>query len=74
MMDLQAIEVKYVTAPEMARECGVTLQTVHSWLKYHRYMKSQYVFGKPVVERTEYSRFKRERPELIRTLEREGLR
>lgn len=56
-----------LTVPEIARDAGVDNQTVHNWLKYHRYMESERKLGRPVVQREEYDRFKREHPELIKT-------
>jgi len=57
----------FLTVPEVARDAGVTLATVHNWLKYHRYMEWRRLLGRPVVHRDEYARFKREHAELVVT-------
>lgn len=64
-MTLQQLESQYVTVQTISGECGVSYSTVYSWLKYHRFMKFVHAFGKPVVKRADYERFKREHPELV---------
>ena len=55
----------FLTVPEVARDAGVTLTTVHNWLKYHRYMEWRRLLGRPVVHREEYARFKREHADIV---------
>ena len=57
---------EYISAPEIAKETGANIYEVHRWLRYHRYMESEKVFGSRVVKRSEYERFKAEHPELIK--------
>ena len=66
-MEIKDIEVKYLTVAQIATDAGVDANTVHNWLKYHRYLKEERLLGRPVVERTEYARFKAEHPHLIKT-------
>lgn len=65
-MNFEEIERAYMSAPEIAEQAGVDIKTVHNWLKYHRYMKFEYLLGKPLVERAEFEKFKKEHPELIK--------
>lgn len=57
----------FLTVPEIARDAGVTVTTVHNWLKYHRYMEWRRLLDRPVIHREEYARFKREHEELVKS-------
>lgn len=65
-MTAENIAADYVSAPEIADESGVALNTVHNWLKYHGYMAHEKILGRRVVRRTEFERFKLEHPELVK--------
>lgn len=56
----------YLTAPQIAKKTGVLLTTVHTWLKYHRHMGFIHVFGRPVILRSEFERFRVEHAELFK--------
>jgi DeoR/GlpR family transcriptional regulator of sugar metabolism len=58
-------EARFVTVKAVADECGVTVPTVHSWLKYHRFMPFHSVFGRILIDRSDYARFKSEHPDLL---------
>lgn len=55
----------YLTAPQIATETGALLTTVHTWLKYYRHMQCIHVFGRPVILRSEFERFRVEHAELF---------
>lgn len=57
---------EFITLPEIAKDANVTINTVHNWLRYHRYMNFTQMLGRPVVHRADYEAFKQEHPELLR--------
>ncbi|RYX83930.1 hypothetical protein EON83_12390 [bacterium] len=65
-MTLAEIEKNYVDYPTIARECGASPYQVGNWARYHKYFETEHVFGKPLVHRDQYEKFKREHPELIK--------
>jgi hypothetical protein len=58
-------ESQYVTVPVISREMKVSVPTVHSWLRYHRYMPCKRAFRNIVVLRSDYEKFKDTRPDLV---------
>lgn len=65
MTSPKALEEIYISVPEMAKETGVKAATAHSWLKYFRYMPTETIFGRPIVKRADFAKFKRDYPEVI---------
>lgn len=58
---------KFLTVPQIAQDAGQPISKIHYWLRYQQLMSWTRIFGRIVVERDEYARFKREHPELIKT-------
>ena len=65
-MTAEQIQRVYVTVPEIMAECETDRNTVYNWARYHRHFEFEYVLGRPCVLRTEFERFKREHPELVK--------
>lgn len=65
-MTAEEINKKYITLPEIARECGQDLSEVHNWFNYYRYMEKEIILDRPVVSREVFERFKATHPELVK--------
>ena len=57
------IEAAFISVPQIMAETGGHRNTVYYWL---RFMQCETVFGRPLIPREEFERFKREHPELIK--------
>lgn len=64
-MTIEQAKNVYMSFPEIASECRVSIWTAHNWANYHRYFRKQRLVGKPVVLRADFEKFKNEHPELI---------
>ena len=60
-------QADYMTVPAIAKDAGVELHTVHNWINYHRYMTAEQILDRPAIKKSDYARFKREHPELIKS-------
>lgn len=63
-MTAAEIEAYYITIPEIMADTGRDKNTVHNWLKYHKFMPYESVLGRPAVKREDYELFKVLHPEL----------
>jgi hypothetical protein len=61
-----SLDRDYVTVPDFAEECGVTLSKVWNWIRYYRYLETEVVLRRPVLKRADCDAFKAEHPELIK--------
>lgn len=68
---ISVVEQGCMTIAEVAEEAGVSEQTAHDWGNRTRpggirYLTKIWIKGKPFVRRSDFDRFKRDHPELIK--------